>query len=113
MKAAVSNGFRCCRRADAKLEFVQAITPLGELPLWTRASAPDRGRLPPRAALFNGGRVILDNYAMATDFPLPAPMIDEFSKRDGYATVSFRTTRSSSLDTSFWRKCCVRDIKSI
>jgi glucose-1-phosphate cytidylyltransferase len=62
----------------------------------------------------NGDEMFLANYSDGlTDFPLPK-MIDEFSKRDSYASFLSVQPRTSSLDAvNLTDEGCVRDIKTM
>jgi len=75
-----------------------------------RSTIADRLRLV--EPYLNGEDIFLANYSDGlTDFPLPQ-MIEEFSRRDGYASLLSVQPRSSSLDTvSLTDDGCVQSIK--
>ena len=89
-----------CRRVARKLEFMQR-----DIDDWTitfvdtglRSTIAERLRLV--EPYLNGEEMFLANYSDGlTDFHLP-DMIDEFSRRDSYASFLSVQPRSSSLDT--------------
>ena len=95
----VSNDF-VLSKGGRELEFVQR-----DIDDWRitfvdtgqRSTIGDRLRLV--QPYLNGEDVFLANYSDGlTDFPLPK-LIDEFSRRDGYASFLSVQPRSSSLDT--------------
>jgi len=95
----VSNDF-VFSQGGRKLEFMQR-----DIDEWTitfvdtglHSTIADRLRLV--EPYLNGDEIFLANYSDGlTDFPLPQ-MIDEFSRRDSYASFLSVQPRSSSLDT--------------
>jgi glucose-1-phosphate cytidylyltransferase len=110
----VSNDF-VFSQGGRKLEFMQR-----DIDDWKitfvdtglRATIADRLRLV--EPYLEGEEMFLANYSDGlTDFPLPK-MIQEFSRRDGYASFLSVQPRSSSLDTvQASEDGCVRAIKSM